>query len=552
MINNASITKVNILLVDDKEKNLDAFEQVLDDPDYSLIKAQSGSEALKHLMEKNFALVLLDVRMPGIDGFEVAKLIRQREKTKNVPIIFVTADYSSMENISRGYKLDAVDYIIKPYDPAILKTKVSVFAELNRKEQLLCMSEQHLEHLTTKLSLTNAELVRGARIKDEFLANMSHELRTPLTSILGMSEALYEQIYGPLNEKQINSLIRIEESGKHLLSLINDILDLSKIEAEKMDMEIKHVEIETLCSSCVNMIKQIALKKNIKITVNIDSRLKYISTDARRLKQILVNLLSNAVKFTPVNKEIGLETICHKNRGSVDFIVWDKGIGISGQDMKRLFKPFVQLDSGLSRSYEGSGLGLVLVSRLTEKLGGSLSLKSEPGKGSRFSVSLAWESINKEEFHTDNSELSVSNDDLVHISAFTQTILLAEDNISNIETMFPYLQNKGYKVITACDGEEAVKLAKEKDPDLILMDIQMPNMDGIEAIQKIRKYELEHKNENNKPAMPIIALTALAMSGDREKCLEAGADEYIAKPVSMKGLIGIIYKLISEIPSSKN
>jgi PAS domain S-box-containing protein len=531
---------------------------------------------------------------------------------------------------------------------------------------------------TAELSAANAELARAARLKDEFLASMSHELRTPLNAILGLSEALQEQVYGPLNEMQLRSLHTIAGSGRHLLELINDILDVSKIEAGKLKLELTPVSVEAVCQASLGLVKQTAHKKRLKVSSTVDSAITTIAADERRLKQILVNLLSNAVKFTPEGGEIGLEVIGDPDREVVHLTVWDTGVGIAQEDVGRLFRPFVQLDSSLSRQHPGTGLGLALVSRLAEMHGGGVSLESEVGQGSRFTVSLPWQGptaaveAGKE---TDRAELGadlsafrralvvedsastasqlvrylaelglgtivhprgdeavgkalevepdviildvllpglsgwdvltqlkeepatrdipvliasvvdeqsqgmalgaagylvkpISRDRLERalINILRQgrkesksqasipepggrmdpvsgqpLILLAEDNEDNINTVSDYLLAKGYRVIVARNGAEAIERAREERPDLILMDIQMPGMDGLEAIGRIRA-EVDPSTgiKTSLADVPIIALTALAMPGDRDRCLAAGADEYLSKPVSLKGLVETI------------
>lgn len=250
---------------------------------------------------------------------------------------------------------------------------------------------QRVAERTAELSAANAELAQAARLKDEFLANMSHELRTPLNAILGLSEGLQEQLYGPLNEKQLKYLQTIEESGRHLLALINDILDLSKIGAGKLILQLEPVLISQVCHTSLRLISQNAQAKNLQVEFesNVDPA-AVILADERRLKQILVNLLSNAVKFTPTGGTIGLKVQDDRTRPALLFTVWDTGIGIAPEALARLFKPFVQLDSSLARRYEGTGLGLSLVARLTQMHGGEVTVQSEPGQGSRFTVSLPW------------------------------------------------------------------------------------------------------------------------------------------------------------------
>ncbi len=399
---------------------------------------------------------------------------------------------------------------------------------------------------TAELSIANAELERAVRTKDEFLANMSHELRTPLNAVLGQSEVLQEEVYGPLTKKQRNALRSIEESGRHLLTLINDILDLAKIEAGREELILDMVDIPSLCRASVRMIQQSARKKDITIVHRHYPDL-LIQADERRLKQILVNLLSNAVKFTPAGGRVGLDVMVDASSATVTFAIWDTGVGIAPEHMERLFKPFVQVEGGLNRPHEGTGLGLSLVMRLTELHGGSVHVESTPGIGSRFSIALpydpaAWQASTGHTAETVGGGAAAEPQPTTPEPAPVRApdgplILLAEDNESSIEILSDYLQMQGYRVTIARNGLEAVQLASEEPPALILMDIQMPRMDGLEATRRIRtRPELAH--------VPIIALTALAMQGDRERCLTAGATDYVSKPVSPRHLLQQIEALL--------
>ncbi|MCB9420349.1 MAG: GAF domain-containing protein [Ardenticatenaceae bacterium] len=394
---------------------------------------------------------------------------------------------------------------------------------------------QRVAERTADLSAANAELSRASRLKDEFLASMSHELRTPLNAVLGMSEAMQDEILGPLNDNQKYSLRTIEESGRHLLSLINDILDVSKIEAGKLPLNKSIVSVASVCEASLRFIKQTALKKRLKIVSDVDTAVSTLWADERRLKQILVNLLSNAVKFTPTEGMVGLEVKGDAAREVVDFTVWDTGIGINQEDMPRLFHPFVQLDSRLNRQFAGTGLGLSLVYRMAELHGGGVSLESEVGQGSRFTVSLPWQEKEAQPGTIEKLANTTIFTGLLNASNsnYPIQVLLAEDNEANISMMVNYLTAKGCEVIVARNGAEAVGRARELRPDIVLMDIQMPEMDGLEAIRILR-------SESGLEKIPIIALTALAMTGDRERCLEAGADDYLGKPISMKSLVTAI------------
>ncbi len=405
--------------------------------------------------------------------------------------------------------------------------------------------EKIVEQRTNDLSISNAKLQRANRLKDEFLANMSHELRTPLTAVLGMSEAMIDQVYGQLNEKQIKSLQLIENSGRHLLNLINDILDLSKINAGKEELQVVRVSLQEVCQASMNMVKQIAMKKKQSFSFNIDNRLTHIQADILRLKQILVNLLTNAVKFTPEHGEIRLEVNWTPHLNRVEFSVLDTGIGISKENMNKLFKPFVQVNGSFARDHGGTGLGLALVSKLIEMHGGSVKVESEEGKFSRFTINLPHYPDNDPQgFEQPDPSVKPIENLMDHKHRIR--VLIADDNIENIETVSDYLKARKYDISLAYDGIQAVEMTFKVKPDIILMDIQMPAMDGLEAIKKIRSRETRLNNERPKSEIkkiPIVALTALAMPGDKEKCLVAGADKYISKPAGLKMLSETIEKL---------
>jgi PAS domain S-box-containing protein len=410
-------------------------------------------------------------------------------------------------------------------------------AESKQAEQALAeeraLLAQRISERTAELSAANAELAGVARAKDEFLASMSHELRTPLNAILGLTESLQEQTRGPLNERQLKSLRTIEESGRHLLALINDILDLSKIEAGKLELQLDLVPIEPVCQACLQFIKEAATKKNIGVSFILENREATMRADMRRLKQILVNLLSNAVKFTPEGGQVGLTVTCDAERQVITLCVWDSGIGIAPEDLPRLFKPFVQVDSSLSRQHEGTGLGLALVTRLTDLHGGSLTVESEPDQGSSFMVSLPWQDSSDFAQKSEPVEALSNISNLRRVTAKSEAdrplILLAEDNEANIQLMVEYLTDEGYRIAVARNGEEAVDRARDECPALILMDVQMPHIDGLEATRRLRA-------DPQLAGTPIIAVTALAMPDDRERCLAAGASDYLSKPVSLKNL----------------
>lgn len=383
--------------------------------------------------------------------------------------------------------------------------------------------------------LAKSEIERALRIKNEFLANMSHELRTPLNSILGISESLEEQIIGELNEKQLKYIGIVHESGRHLLDLINDILDLSKIEAGRMELDIHRISVETVCQSSLRMIKELSQKKNLHVSFKVKDDINVVLADQRRLKQSLVNLLGNAVKFTPPGKEIGLEVSGNMKTNEVAFTVWDQGVGIAQEDMKLLFKPFVQLDAGLAREFQGTGLGLALVAQMIDLHNGRVSVESEPGKGSRFTITLPW--LPNEQMPKAKVTAELATPIPRSHEKRSGRILLVEDTDVVGQLVTDYLQHRGYKILHAFNGVEAIKMTEKEHPDLILMDVMMPIMDGLEATQHIRKNKIFANT-------PIIALTALAMSGDSERCLAAGMNDYLSKPIQMQDLADMIEKYL--------
>jgi len=539
-----------------------------------------------------------------------------------------------------------------------LERRKGAEAELKKERESL---ELRIKERTAELRNANVELASASKMKDSFLASTSHELRTPLNAILNVSETLQEQAFGPLNDKQMRLAHTIEESGRHLLALINDILDLSKIGAGKLELVYDIVPVRNLCESSLKFIDEMARKKRLVVSSDIDPKVRYLIGDQRRLKQILVNLLSNAVKFTPQGGSIGLIVKGDLNRQQVNFIVHDNGIGIPEEDIQLLFKPFTQLDHSLSRQFEGTGLGLALVYHLVEMHGGSIQVESKVGSGSIFTISLAW----REMLHSNGpeptqtgpgspqgqlsnysnsiavlawflNELAIdvstvwegassmeavtklkpglflidadSIDDplkmirelktqetmrpvpvlvvcsnggevqnkvsaagyktlsmpftrqllrdairqvtpegtasLIHRAVIFRRkapaphqknplVLIADDNETSARIISDYLELNGFTSIFAADGVEAIEQAKTVRPDLILMDIQMPKMDGLAAIRNIRTMpEIQE--------IPIIAFTALAMVGDRQRCLDAGANEYLSKPMDLRTVVEMI------------
>ncbi|RKZ76593.1 MAG: hypothetical protein DRR19_28545, partial [Candidatus Parabeggiatoa sp. nov. 1] len=504
-----------LLIIDDTPDSVRLLLNFLSERDFKVLIASDGQDGIETAMLAQPDLILLDVIMPGMDGFEVCKQLKFHEKTKDIPIIFMTVRTETINKV-KGFELGAADYITKPFEHEEVLARVNTQVKLHKlqlqlaqqKQQLFEQNQQLQEEIncrkqvevslqternalaerTDDLSKAIAKLARAARLKDEFLANMSHELRSPLNAILGISEIFQEQGYDPLNNKQRKFMRTLGDSGRHLLALITDILDLAKIEADKITLQIDTVSVNEVCQMSLSMIKEMAYKKQIQIATTLDYAVDTIQADVRRLKQIIINLLNNAIKFTPKGGSIKLVVNSDAEHGVVDFTVQDTGIGIAEKNLKHLFEPFVQLDGSLNRAQEGTGLGLSLVYRFTEMHGGSVSVESEVGQGSCFTVSLPWQPKNLEKLPS-TEELQMESEPKqapVECRHPAAVILLVDDQDTAVEVLHDYLTMRGYQVIVGRDGVEGVEQTRAKHPDLILMDIQMPVMNGLDAIQKIR------------------------------------------------------------------
>lgn len=404
-------------------------------------------------------------------------------------------------------------------------------------------AEEQLRLSGESLRTTNLELQRAARVKDEFLTSMSHELRTPLTGVLGLSEALRHNTYGPLNEKQLNALATIEKSGQHLLDLINDILDIARLDAGKLEIQVQPCGLDEICQASLQLIRGMAQKKRQVVRFAMEPAMISVTGDARRLKQILVNLLGNAIKFTPERGVLGLEVTGDPEAGAVRLSVWDHGIGVASEHLAQLFDPFVQLDSSLARQYEGSGLGLPLVKRLTELHGGHVEVESVLGQGSRFTVVLPWTPADRraEGGARQNPARRRGPELLPGAAQWAATVMLVEDNADTLDVMIDYLEAHNFGVVPVDSGPEFLRRVAEVRPDIVLIDIQMPGMDGLTAIEHLRA-----DADARLAATPVIAVTALAMPGDRERCLAAGASEYLSKPFHLHVMVGLISKVLDD------
>jgi PAS domain S-box-containing protein len=374
---------------------------------------------------------------------------------------------------------------------------------------------------------------RMSRTKDEFLAGMSHELRTPLNAVIGLSTVLGREVHGQLSDKQHEYVLQIEQSGRHLLELINDILDLAKIEADQMSAELEVFDPGPVITAGVDVVRESALQKQLRVTIELPPSSTRVLGDPLRTKQILLNLLSNAVKFTDAGGAIGLEATVDEDR--IRITVWDTGIGIPSDRLGEIFHPFAQLDSSLARSRQGTGLGLALSAKFATIQDGELTVASDVGRGSRFTLSLplARDTVEREAGSRALTESAGTR------PAPGLRVLLVEDNDVNRLMVRDYLEAHGVQVEVAVDGDEAVAKTRSWSPDVVLMDVQLPRRDGLSATREL-------KADPETAFIPIIALTALAMKGDAERCLEAGCDGYLSKPCDPAGVLAAVTRAAIE------
>ncbi|KPQ34162.1 MAG: Signal transduction histidine kinase [Phormidium sp. OSCR] len=391
----------------------------------------------------------------------------------------------------------------------------------------------------SELAIKNLELERSSRMKSAFLANMSHELRTPLTSILGFSNLLLQELFGHLNQKQLVYVKRIHESGQHLLRLISDILDLSKVEAGKIELSLTSIPSLKVCNEAIALMSEQARIKNIDVNLHSTDPQKRVLADELRLRQMLLNLLSNAIKFSESGTQVNLDVTDDENY--LYFTVQDQGIGIPEPQQSLLFQPFQQLDSSLSRHHEGTGLGLALTRKLAELHGGTVTCHSTPGQGSEFTIVLPREAGQPV---PENAETPWRKTLAPLDVAATSSLLLVEDHDHNAVLLKDILEFWGYQVHCVSDGYGALAWLDNHCPDGILLDIHLPELDGLTLAREIRsRQELGR--------IPIIAITALAMPGDRQRCLDAGCNDYLTKPVSCDRLAELLKKHLT-VPSAQS
>jgi signal transduction histidine kinase len=540
---------INILIVDDEPKNLTVLETVLADPGYRLVRAESADQALLALVVEEFALLILDIRMPGMTGFELAQMIKERKKTARVPIIFLTAYYNHDQHVLEGYDTGAVDYLHKPVNPAILRSKVSVFAELYRKSRELVVANRALlaevterrraeerlremnETLEQRVKERTEALREADRRKDTFLATLAHELRNPLAPIRNSVQFL--SLQDPATPELRWARDVIDRQIMAMTRLIDDLMDISRISRGKIELRRERIDLARVLADAVESSQHLIKQQGHDLTVKVPTQPILLDGDLTRLAQVFLNLLINAAKFSEHGSRIDLTA---ERQGSDAVVsVKDNGIGIPTGSLGAIFEMFSQVDGTLSRSQGGLGIGLFLVKHLVELHGGHIEARSEgPGKGSEFLVRLPMvlEQPSARPTSQDGEDRALPTSEL--------RILVVDDNRDAAATLTKLLESMGNTTWMAHDGEEAVAMAGRFLPDVVLLDIGLPKMNGYDAAQAIRQQPWGRN-------MVLIAVTGWGQDDDKRKSQEAGFDRHLIKPVEPRSLM----KVLAELPIVK-
>jgi len=531
-------TPVNILMVDDQPAKLLSYEAILGPLGENLIKASSGTEALEKLLRTDIAVVLIDVHMPDLDGFELAQMIHQHPRHQRAALIFVSAVHMTDIDRLRGYEVGGVDYVSVPIVPEILRARVSVFADLYRKTQQLEQLNEELERRvsertsaleasTERLRESEDALRETDRRKDEFLAMLAHELRNPLAPIRNSVEYLRMRAEEDPSVRWSHDVI--DRQIDHLTRLVDDLLDVSRITRGRLEIRRERSDLGEILRGAVDTIQASIQERGQTLHVSLTQETVWVNADVVRMTQIFLNLLDNASKFTPEGGTIWLRS----ERAGEDAVVRlkDTGAGITNEELPQLFQMFYQIRRSSTGSQGGLGIGLALVRRLVELHGGSVEASSEGHEqGAEFVVRLpALAGMAPAESNgTPHAEVA---------TPAARRVLVVDDNVDSAESLAMLLRLGGHEIETAYDGFQAVAAAERFLPDLILLDIGLPGMDGYEVATRIRESSAGRE-------LVLIAVTGWGQEEDRRRSREAGFDAHLTKPVDMAALV----RLIADLP----
>jgi signal transduction histidine kinase len=515
---------VSILLVDDEQRNLDALEAILEMPGYRLLRADDADKALRLLLENDVAAIVLDIKMPGISGFELAKLIKGTKRFRQIPIVFLTAYLVDDQDVLTGYGAGAVDYLTKPVSSQILRHKVAVFAELFRKTRALAELNDHLEtrvqERTAKLEQSEAALREANAQKDRFLATLAHELRNPLAPLrTGVDLLLHEPAQSPVAARALATMNRQLD---HMVRLIDDLLDVSRISRGTLEIRRENADLRAVIDGAIETVRPVLTRTRQSATVDAEGPTAAF-IDATRIAQIVANLLHNASKHSAPGAGILVELRRHQDQAVIRVI--DKGIGIAPDQLTRVFDMFAKIERAVPGGNDGLGIGLSLSRQLAELHGGSLVVASGgEGMGATFSLSVPIEQL--QTLPRAPSKHPPAG------AAGTLRIVMVEDNEDSADMLSTWLETLGHEVSVAHTGPEGVALVLQARPDVVLCDIGLPGMDGVEVCRQILL--------GLSPPPVMVALTGWGMQGDRQRTGEAGFDHHLVKPVALEKLRALL------------
>jgi signal transduction histidine kinase len=547
----ARVRSASVLVVDDNPANLVALTAVLAPLDVRIVEARSGTEAVEAVTKGSFAVVLLDVQMPGMDGFEAARRMRATAAGEQLPIIFLTAIHREEQYARRGYATGAADYITKPFDPDILRARVKAFVDLYtqrerlRVQQLGERTRERDDALEKLAALLESERVArfeaeiANRAKDEFLATVSHELRTPLNAILGWSIIAGRSSPSPEVAK---ALATIERNARSQMRIIEDVLDVGRMLGGKLRLDIEPTNVEAAIDGALSAVRPAAESKRVNLDVQLEPSLGIIAADPDRLQQIVWNLVSNAIKFTPTEGHV--EVVAKRAGSNVVIRVSDDGQGIRPEFLPFLFETFRQADSSAARRHGGLGLGLAIVRQLVHAHGGTIAVHSDgEGMGATFTIELPIgtvpERVASESPSVDPNREPPSDVHSVRLDGLR--LLVVDDDEDSRDLIGCILEEQGATVHRAASAGEALLLLEEKRPDVLLSDIGMPDVNGYSLMRRIRGMPPQRGGET-----PAIALTAYTRAVDGERALEAGFQAHVTKPVDPDRLAAVVADLVTQ------
>ena len=528
----------SILLVDDHPANLIALEAVLEPLGVRLVRATSGEEALKRVMQEELALILMDVQLPGLDGFQTAALIKQRERSRDIPILFITAIHKSFEHVSRGYASGAIDYISKPFEPDLLRAKVGAFVAFYRRGLEL---KQKTE-LAAREQAARAAAEAANRTKDEFLATVSHELRTPLNAMLGWGEMLRTGKLGELPERAHKAVEAIVRNARAQNRLVEDLLDVSRIVVGKLRLRPAPYDVAEVVRGAAETVRQSASARDVTLELTTTDGEPLVAVcDAQRVQQVAWNLLWNAVKFSPPGSRVEVSIL--REGEQIVLRVRDHGIGIAKSALPFLFEHFWQADRSTTRQHGGLGLGLAIVRRIVELHGGSIDAASDgEGLGATFTVRLPAAdpaaprmAISDAGSGMTGDARRVARDSGPRLEGVR--VLVVDDEEDARELLAALLGDEGASLELATSADDALHAAAAEPFDVLVSDLAMPVEGGLSLIARLRA--LGPPNDK----LPAIALTGYGDAEHRARALKAGFSVHMAKPFDPPSLITVVARL---------